>query len=314
MNLASRIGHIVLVMTLVGCGPAGMEQRNAKMNPKMSYFSNNGDEALPTELKIDAEGQCTLLVRTNRANPQYANAGVFSMKMRERRLRPLAQAMSTPDFEAIAKPEGVQSGDVVRKLSITPDGGQEMTRYAVEGKKTPPAFVDGEQEALKIAAEVRKKPEYAIALDEVKIPERINRGEKTRMSFVLRNPGPNPVQIPHPKLWAEKATQVQLVALRSDVPIADLRSHHQVFETLGAADMKATDGAGSSEEVITIAAGKSVTIAVEKLVEWTVGRYDVRLTFETALADEKGEEVIRCEIVSKPYPAACLGAAQPTAK
>ncbi len=314
MNLASRIGHIVLVTTLAGCGPAGLEQRNAKMNPQMSYFSNAGDEAMPMELNISTEGECTLLVRTNRATPQYADAGVFSLKMRERKFRPMIKALSTPEFAAIAKPEGVQSGDVVRKLSITPDGGQEMTRYAVADKKTAPAFADGEQEALKIVAEVRKHPEHAIALDEVKIPERINRGEKTRMTFTLRNPGSKPVQIPHPKVWAEKATQAQLVALRSDIPVADLRSHHQVFQALGPEDLQATDGAGSSEEVITLAAGKSVTIAIEKAFDWTVGRYDVRLTFESALADEEGKEVIRCEVVSKPYPAACLGAAQPTAK
>ncbi len=305
---------MLLLTTLAGCGPAGLEQRNVKMNPEMSYFSNAGDEALPTELNVSTEGQCKLLVRTNRAAGEFPSAGVFSMKMRERKLRPLAQALSTPEFEAIAKPEGVQSGDVVRKLSITPDGGQEITRYAVEGKRPDPAFVSAEQEAIKIAAEVRKKPEHAISLDQVKVPERLDRGEKALMSFVLRNPGPNPVRIPHPKLWADKATQAQLVALRSDVPVADLRSHHQVFDTLGAAQVKATEGAGSSEEVITIAPGKSVTIAVEKVINWTVGRYDVRLTFETALADDKGTEIIRCEIVSKPQPTACLGAVPTTTR
>jgi len=280
------------------------------MNPKMSYFSNAGDEALPTELTITEEGHCTLLVRTNRGLPEQLCAGVFETDMKERKLRALSHVMSSKEFEDIATPEGVQPGDVVRKLSIQPEGGERTTRYAVSGKTAAPVFVTAEQEAMRVAAQVSRKPTCAVALDAVEIPQRINRGEKARVSFSLRNIGEDPLNVPHPKAWQAQAVQVQLAAVRSDVQVADLRGKHQVFEQLTGLEVINVDGPTDSEEALKIRGGQSVAFTIEKTFGWAVGKYDVKLTYEGPLFDED-KEVIRCEIVTKPYPAACLGAGAP---
>jgi len=272
------------------------------MNPEIRYESCAADAFFPLELTISSQGLATLRVGSNRDKPQVSNAGVFEARLVPPQYAKLVAALRAPAFSAIENPGPLYPGAVVRTLKIQEQGREEVMRYVGESGPTPPAFASAEAEALEVAAIVRQHPVQAVAMRVGALPTECRRGQAIELSVTFANPGAQPIQLHHPSAWSEQTATLDMVGLRSDIPLAELRDHHRKVQPLEQKTLERMEPTQEDGPRIPLAPGKHVTLTFRVTPDWPQGRYAVQLCFASAILDERGEEVMRFEVLSAKFP------------
>ena len=98
---------------------------------------------------------------------------------------------------------------------------------------TPAPFAQAESTIESIILFLLKSPVVAIVMQVSMFPEQVIAGQRTPFDLVLGNVGQKPFFLDAPTQWGEKASQGDLVAVRTDIPLAELSSAHQQFLPLG---------------------------------------------------------------------------------
>jgi len=276
------------------------------MNLEITYWSNEGETTLPNELLIANDGETVLKIRSNRSNTEFSNTGIYRAHFKEARFLPLVNALRNEEFVRLQAPQNLPPGIAIRKLSIKGNDKTTIEKITTGTIQTPPAFQAAEKLALEWVTTVRKTPYQAISIQFDQLPSQFNSGDSVSFSVTLANAGFQNIQIPHPAKWNEHSTQMTLKALRSDIPLAELRSRHQKFETLSKDNMNEIKAKNVQGPMITLVPSDKITMLLQKKFDWDNGDYDTNISCLLPLFDMEGKQVIRCEIVSKTINIKCL--------
>ena len=269
------------------------------MNPEISYWSNAADETMATELVVAPNGDATLTITSNRDRPEAANAGVFRMRLKGSDLAAFVDAVRSNSFTALQNPSSALSGSVVRKITLKEDAKPEIMKFVGEDAPAPPAFVAAETRALEIAKVVRQHPVFALGIKLAGMPARFDRGQSVRFKVDLENIGSETVRIVPPPQWTPESVRFEIVGLRADVALADLRSHHQRFEQVSSADVRSFQPSAAAGAMLELARGQRLTLDVERKLDWPPGEYEVRVFYLTSIFNSDGGAVARCELTLK---------------
>ena len=198
-----------------------------------------------------------------------------------------------------SKPAPALPGQVVRKLTVTSSSGTEQVRYATEASALDPEFSAAESEAIALVQLLRQHPRAALSGQSTFRPMG---PERLEVIVKLVNVGIAPLAIPHPDAWGEGAVSITITALRSDVPLADLRNEHQRFVSLSRAQLADTKPLLEPGRTVTLAPTKDVTLTFATNLPLPRGSYDIWTTIETAILDPQGSPLMRAELVSAKAP------------
>lgn len=300
-----KIIAILLVITgLAGCGTPSEMETTEIMTLQIEYWSNSADEMWPLTLSLAPDGAAALTVRTNRDNPQLNHIGIYKSSVPANRTQGLSSKVRSPGFLALRDPQSLTPGQVVRYFRTESESGETVKRTV--GEESPAAFAEAEALALSIVAEVRSHPAFAIGLAVPERPAKIYKGGALNLAVEIINVGSNPIQLPAPAAWDDRAVEMVLRAVRTDIPPAQLGPGHQKFVHLGSDSIKLTtpEKASSGDAVLSPEAKLGLNVSVRP--GFDLGPYEWQLSLVIPICDESGKELMRGEIVSVPMRIECI--------
>lgn len=286
-------------------GAACAERPPAKkedvMIESIEYWTNAPDDAFPTRLTIARSGVAELEVTSNDDNPAVPNIGRFSKVVDAASFEQLVKAVAAPAFSQHPNPGPVEPGGVIRRLNVRFADGHEVQRHVVESVAADAGFTQAEQVALRIAADLRRHPRVAVAI-EMKVVPGATRDDLV-LDVTVINVGKESLVVPHPSRWTETGMALQVTARRSDVPLAQMSNEHQTFVELGQ-DALVSESASTVPPVPTLEPGKKRVFSFNVRLPLAAGKYDVWGALILQLLTEQGKELLTGELVSPKFPLA----------
>jgi len=167
----------------------------------IEYWSNAADDAFPTRLTVARSGAAELEVMSNEDNPAVPSIGRFSMPTDAPSFEQLAKAVAVPAFAQHANPGPAEPGQVIRRINARFADGHEVRRHVTESAPVDSGFARAEQEALRMAAEIRRHPQHAVAIAMTVAPGATR--DQLVLGVTLSNVGAEPLALPQGKyeLW-----------------------------------------------------------------------------------------------------------------
>lgn len=271
----------------------------------ITYISNLADDRYPNELGVDDKGSALLTLRSNR-NQRGDPVGRFRARLPEDNLRRLRQLVHNKAFLESPSQATLVPDETYRKIGVVLPNGTETEKLIGEELKAPAEFVAAENGMKRIMEQLRRFPELAVGLEVRGLPGSAAAGAIQEVTVSLANLGPGAFHIDAPASWSAATTSAEMVALRADVALADLRSEHQVFTPLSAETIrKVAPRADGGPMTLAKDARLDVTFAVP--LDWPEGAYDVEVTLAVRVTDAGSGEVFEGELVSPPMRIALKG-------
>lgn len=265
------------------------------MGYRIEYWSNHASDAHPSVLTVSASEPATLLVGSNADNPGMDPVGTFRAAPPPAETDALVHVarmlVRTPTVFAPALP-----GEEMRRLTMALDSGPPQTRQVTESSPPDQWFLTAEAAAVAVAKVVRQHPKVALSAQTV---VRLKGAGRVEVAVKLVNVGLEALAIPHPDFWADGSVSIQVTARRNDVPLAELRNEHQSFLDLSRGQLLSTSPTLVQARTIAIAPHGELTFNFSADLPLPHGNYDVWLTLDTALLDDRGLQIMRAELVSK---------------
>lgn len=283
-------------------GAACAERPSAKKEDVMietiEYWTNAPDDAFPTRLTLTRNGAAELEVTSNDDDPAMANIGRFSKAVDAATFELLAQAVATPAFTQHPNPGPVEPGGVIRRFNVRFADGHDVKRHVVESVDADAGFTQAEQVALRIAADLRRHPRVAVAI-EMKVAPGATRDDLV-LDVTVTNVGKESLVVPHPSRWMETGMALHVTARRSDVPLAQMSNEHQTFVELGQ-DALASASASTVPRP-TLEPGQKQLFSFNVRLPLPAGKYDIWGALILQLLTEQGKERLTGELVSPKFP------------
>lgn len=259
----------------------------------IEYWSNAADDAFPTRLVV-TRNKAELEVMSNEDNPAVPNIGRFSMAADAPKFEQLAAAVATPAFAKHANPDPIEPGEVIRKLTVRFADGHEVRRH-VEGSAPGDAgFASAEQQALRMAAEVRRHPRQVVSIAMTTTPGATR--DDHILNVTLSNAGAESLALPHPGQWLNAGMALHVTARRTDIPLAQMSNEHQAFLELGQKELASAPIPIAPR--ITLAPGQSQVFSFSAHLPLPPGKYEMWAAFIVQLLSEQGNEFMLGELVS----------------
>ena len=253
----------------------------------------------------------TLTVGNNRTDPDINVLGLFRGQLNQQHLSELVSAMQSIEFRNVQNPYSALPGEPVRQLRLTQEGRDEIMKWAAFNTPSPIEFTAVEERALAIVHLVRQYPVYAISLKADAIPSELERDKPVEFDVIISNPGLETIKIGHPENWSDEVVNLQMIGMRSDIPLEQLADYHQKFEDLTKEHMIHIQGEKAGEPLITIPSNDNLLFKVRVGLDWPPGQYDVQFLFSTALLDQEGKEQLECQFLSHPFSIKIVGESKP---
>jgi hypothetical protein len=300
-----------VITIFLGCYFSQGQGGTSTMNPEIRYISEHAGNAFPTVLTIAPGGLATLIVRTNRDTPGSGVVGIFRRQFKELEITWLATALRSQEFANIKGPSPLVPGTATRQLRIKEDSGEEIARSASFSSPPAPSFTRIEEKVLDLVRLVRQHPLRAMVVEVSSLPTKQGRGEPLECRITLRNPGPEPLQLPPPDHWSQKGVSVQIRGIRSDVPLASRTMDHQRLENLSRDNMVAEQSTGMAKPLIPLSGGEGLDLVFRVKPDWPPGEYEltVEITFQMAL--KEGENMLPYLFVQKAGRVQIIGESKP---
>jgi len=300
-----------LLVFMVGCNSTPIKEGDRKMIPEIRYSSTWADPIFPLTLSIDTSGMASLSVGTNLDNPDLGAVGVFGQKLDNEQLADLVAALRSRDFINIQNPKSALPGEAVRELCIKEEGQGELEKWISFHNPASSVFLKVEEKALVLVNLVRQHPISAMTM-KVGFPlEQLDRGKPIEFSVTIINPGSESVQVPHPNTWLKRNVQLQMIGLRSNIPLEQLEDYHQRFEELSEVHLLKIQGTKVAKPLIAILPGERLVFTFRINLDWPPGQYDLRISFVSPLLNREGVMQLDCQLISKPHAIKIIGKSKP---
>jgi hypothetical protein len=281
------------------------------MNPEIQYWTSEASQAFPLSLFISSDGLATLEVGSNRDDPSQQTVGMFRTRLDRSITDDLILGLQSQAFADMENPASIQPGEPVRKLAIKEENRKEIVKWAAIRTPTPEAFLSAEKKAEFLVMLVRQYPILAVSVAVANLPPEIHRDKPVAFKMIIHNPGFEAVQIGYPARPFGDHTLVQLVGLRSDVPLEELADYHQKFQELTTTHILNVEAGRMANRLIAIAPKENATIAYSIALDWPPGQYEMNLVFITPLFNRDGARQMDVEILSSPRFIRVLGEPKP---
>ncbi len=269
------------------------------MSNTISYTSTAADDQFPTRLLITPQGLGQLSLGSNRDRRDRA-VGQFQQTVPANLLQALNAALASPDFAASASQASLVPDEAYREINLSAAAGDQpiVKRF---GEQIPPsaAFVRAERELVQIIEYLQSHPVLSIAMQVLPLPAAVAAGRSMEIEINLRNLGRSAFFVESPMTWGQKTTSGELKALRSDIPSAQLRSQHQVFGQLQAANFVKAEFKQDGP-AFEVAPGALLSLRFKQPVDWPAGDYAVEISMSLTLFSAQGKALFIGGLVSPP--------------
>jgi len=277
------------------------------MNFEFSYTDSSYDMSLI----ITDDGLATLTIGNNRTDPDFNVLGLFRGQLKQQHMSELVSAMQSREFRNVQNPYSALPGEPVRQLCLKEEGRDEIMKWAAFNTPSPIEFTAVEERALAIVHLIRQHPVYAISANADAIPSELERDNPVEFDVKISNPGSETINIGHPENWSDDVVNLQMIGMRSDIPLEQLADYHQKFEDLTKEHMVYIQGEKADEPLITILSNGNHLFKVRVGLDWPPGQYDVQFFFCTTLLDQDGKEQLDCQFLSRSFSTKIVGESKP---
>ncbi len=243
------------------------------MSNTITYTSTVADEHFATKLLITPDGLGKLALGSNRDHRERS-IGQFQQIIPSEMLQNLASTVNGREFASSPTQKTLIPDESFREIKlITPDQ-QQTIKMIGEELSTPAVFGKAEQAIQEIIDYLQKFPLLSLSMRVLPLPSLVDAGKTANVDIVLRNLGRTPYFIDSPKDWGKQATQCELKAIRTDIPMEQLKSQHQVFVQLdGSAFIKSEPQ--QSDAVFGLMPGEQISLRFQHQVDWPPGQYAI---------------------------------------
>ena len=268
------------------------------MSNTVTYTSTVADEHFATKLLITPDGLGKLSLGSNRDHRERS-IGQFQQLIPAEMLQNLAATLNSRDFANSPSQQTLVPDESYREIkSITPDQ-QQTVKMIGEELPTPPIFGKAEQAIQEIINYLQKFPLLSVSMRVQPFPPLVDAGKTVNIDIVLRNLGRTPYFIESPKDWGKQATHCELKAIRSDIPLADLKSQHQVFVQLdGSAFVKSEPQ--QTDALFGLMPGEQIGLRFQHRIDWAPGQYDIDISLALTVFNQDKKALFIGGVVSPP--------------
>jgi len=275
-----------------------MESRGADMAGRIVYFTNLVDDVFPTEFIVEPNGMATLVVRSNRRE-RTQPIGIFRAQLPESVLAHIGRSVENQNFRRSPSQEVLVPDETYRQITMMQIGGGKTVKRVGEAMASPPEFLAAENAMQPAIEMVRQNPTLGLSMTVGSFPAEIGSGEPQPFVVVLTNVGRGPFQIDPPKAWGGEGTAGEIMALRSDIAEAELRSEHQSFVNLNGSLVREYEPK-PEEGPIELAPGQRLVVTFAIPFDWPNGQYAVDIALTVLLRSQSAQQEFRAEVVGSP--------------
>ncbi|MBK8750340.1 MAG: hypothetical protein IPL99_01255 [Candidatus Competibacteraceae bacterium] len=304
MTSVWRFSIVWLVATLLGglsvivAMPALAQEKS--MSNIISYTSNKADDRFETELTVRPDGAAVLKIGSNR-DRRSGPAGLFRAVVPAHLIAQLSRDTTSPAF--LGAPSQVQlvPDETFREIKVIGPENSPLVKLVGEELATPAPFAQAESTIESIILFLLKSPVVAIVMQVSMFPEQVIAGQRTPFDLVLGNVGQKPFFLDAPTQWGEKASQGDLVAVRTDIPLAELTSAHQQFLPLGRSNFEVANPSIIGPRV-RLGPGEGIALRFQSDFSWEPGRYKVDIDLVLPLLGDDDKPLMLVGLVSESKP------------
>lgn len=262
------------------------------------YWTNQNDDAHPTELQVSTARGAVLRVEAGAEGSSPQPVGLFRSHPPASELTRLWDIVSTRAFQSERNASDILPGEVVRRITVRIPGQPDIERIASESAPAPREFVDAERILVRLAELARAQPQYATALSLGTPTAALDRAAAgVSLSVDVRNAGTTPLLLPGPASWAADRVTFTLFVLRSDLPVAELRNEHQRILELGPDDVKVAEPPGGAvrRDRFYLDPGSSLRLHLShRIGDLPRGKYEVWTEIALPIREADGSLVLSC--------------------
>jgi len=284
-----------LLLTLSTSLPA---KQGSIMSNTVTYTSTVADEHFATKLLITPDGLGKLSLGSNRDH-RDRSIGQFQQLIPAAMLQNLASTVNGLEFANSPSQQTLVPDESFREIKlITPDQ-QQTVKMIGEELPTPAIFGKAEQAIQEIINYLQKFPLLSVSMRVLPLPPLVDAGKTVNIDIVLRNLGRTPYFIESPKDWGKQATHCELKAIRSDIPLAELKSQHQVFVQLdGSAFIKPESQ--QNDAPLGLMPEEQIGLRFQHQIDWAPGQYDIDISLALTVFNKDKKALFIGGMVSPP--------------
>ncbi len=272
--------------------------QDKSMSNTIVYTSNKADDRFETELTVRPDGAAVLKIGSNR-DRRSGPAGLFRAVIPAHLMTQLVRETASPAFLEAPSQAQLIPDESFREIKVIGSNNSSLIKLVGETLVTPAPFAQTEGTIESIILYVLKSPMVAIVLQVSAFPEQVIAGQQAFFDLVLGNVGQNSFFLEAPNQWREQAaSQGELVAVRTDVPLTDLTHTHQQFLPLGRSNFIAANPSVIGPR-IRLGPGEGIALRFQSDFSWAPGHYKVDIDLVLSLLDDSDKPLIVIGLVSE---------------
>lgn len=293
-----QVTALLGVLSVIVAMPALAQDKS--MSNTIIYTSNKADDRFETELTVRPDGAAVLKIGSNR-DRRSGPAGLFRAVVPAHLMAQLSRDMSSPAFLGAPSQAQLVPDESFREIKVIGPDNHSLVKLVGEELATPAPFAQAESAIEAIILYLLKSPVIAIVMQVSVFPERVIAGQRTPFDLVLGNVGQKAFILDAPTQWGEKASQGELTAVRTDVPLAELTSVHQQFMPMGRSNFEAANPSIVGPRV-RLGPGEGIALRFQSDFGWEPGRYKVDIDLALPLLGDDDKPLMLVGLVSEPKP------------
>lgn len=290
--VAALLGFLSLIAAM--SAPA----QDKSMLNTIAYTSNKADDRFKTELTVNPDGAAILKIGSNR-DRRSSPSGLFKAVIPSHLMMQLSQDTADPAFTASPSQAQLVPDKSFREITVITHDKSRLVKLVGEELATPAPFSQAEKTIETIILHVLKFPVIAITLQVSLFPEQNTPGQIDQFNLNITNVGKKVVYFDAPTKWGESASQGDIAALRTDIPLPELTSNHQQFVQLNSDNFQAASPSFVGPKV-RLDPNEGVTLGFQQKFNWPPGRYKVDIDLVLSLVGEDDQPLMSVGVVSAP--------------
>jgi hypothetical protein len=266
-------------------------EKGKKMSKTLIYTTNGADERYETVLSINPNGAAYLKIGSNRDRKAWP-AGLFSGDIPLSVLQALTSVVDSDAFLNSESQVRLVPDESYRQIRLVANDKSEVSKLFGSEVKPTIAFLKAEELIEKIMQHLYRTPVFAASASSDISPfsgTKIDR--KFVFSISVRNVGSKAFFIDSPTHWSREAKQAEVVAVRSDVPLAELSSRHQYFLSLDKGSL-IENKLLEQGPLTKLAPGQTLAFRFKQDLAWTPGQYKVDVGLNLTLKNDERQSMI----------------------
>lgn len=272
-------------LPLDGCHPYSHHSDQKAMimheNDSLYYTVRVGELPYSDSLKIDAKGVATFLSTNNFQVGVPSEIGSYHLPLENEAVEELWRMLEAVKFEEIdtsgCRPE---EGEGTRVITVVKDN-KTVAKLVGQRDPAPAGYKELEEKFKEVVKQVRLHPASALRMETTFVQGEVRRGESVQVILAFSNPGQDPITFANPICMEKlKIGFLEIDALRSDIPLIELRDQHHFNLSLNQKNLvEFVPEPRKDQEALMLSPGEVVQCTLKVPINWPGGEYGVHLIY-----------------------------------